>query len=91
MTKAEALELIKEAKSLGLKSIEIDGLKVEFNSSEIPIIKEDINDEELVAPMSKYDQLTDEEILFWSSGYGYELEKEKLKEIEDNKRKLNKE
>lgn len=91
MTKQEIFEIIKEAKELGLRSIEIDGIKVEFNDSNKNDQKRYLEPSEvtpeakdLVAPPSPYDELTDEEILFWSSDYGPELERQRKKEYEDN-------
>lgn len=95
MTKEEIIELIKEAKELGLKSLKIGDILVEFNiehSNEKvspTIYKEHLKDEELVAPLSKLDQLTDEEILYWSTSYGQELEHRKKQEHEQNIRKQN--
>lgn len=86
MTKQEILELIKEAKALGLKSLEVDGMKVEFNSndktpSQQPAtVQEELTAEELVAKPGPLDEYTDEEILFWSSDYGLDLAAAKTKE-----------
>lgn len=92
MTKTELLDFIKEAKELGLKSIEIDGVKIEFIENPQKVIKQDnidpnieLKPEDIVVPMSKYDQLTDEEILFWSTGYGVELQEEKEREQQRRK------
>lgn len=88
MTKQELLEFIKEAKALGLKSIEVDGVKVEFNdgNQKEPLAQDarDLDAKDLVAPPNPYDELTDEEILFWSSDYGHELAAKRKKEQEDN-------
>jgi hypothetical protein len=95
MTKNEILELIKEAKELGLKSIKIGDISVEFNSVEETTKKAiennlsgELEAKDLVAPPNKYDELTDEEILFWSSDYGYELEAARKKEQEDSIRRV---
>ena len=93
MTKDEILQLIKDTKELGLKSLEVDGVKIEFGDVEVVTKSENhdniVTDEEpkaedLVVPPSPYDQLTDEEILYWSSDYGQELELARKKEQEDN-------
>lgn len=91
MTKQEILELIKDAKELGLKSLEVDGIKVEFTNdtqsdqvgkdSKIP---DDQKAEDLIAKPNPYDELTDDEILYWSSGYGVELSEQRKKEQQDN-------
>lgn len=90
MTKQEILELIKDVKELGLKSIEIEGIKVEFTNntqtdsvgknSKVP---DDQKAEDLVAKPNPYDELTDEEILYWSSGYGIELSEQRKQEQSD--------
>ncbi len=90
MTKQELLELIIAAKELGLKSLEVDGVKVEFNTNEsvknryLEGEQETLEAKDLVAPISKYDELTDEEILYWSSDYGKELQERRLKEQQEN-------
>lgn len=93
MTKQEILDLVKECKDLGLKSIEIDGHKFEFHDN-IPTtkeIKEDSSEltyEQLISKPSPYDELTDEEILFWSTDYGQELaEQRKTQKQEELERK----
>ncbi len=91
MTKQELLELIKESKDLGLHSLKIDGVEFEFETSNkqpqnIPV-SDDIGNileaKDLVALPNKYDELTDDEILFWSSDYGVELEAARKKEQQD--------
>lgn len=83
MTKQEIIEFIKETKELGLKSIEVDGVKVEFSDKQQSLkVNESIEDKDLVADLPKWEQLTDEEILFWSSDYGLELENKKREEYE---------
>lgn len=91
MTKQEILDLIKDAKELGLKSIEIEGIKVEFTNDtqtsqmgKIGEIPDDQKAEDLIAKPSPYDELTDDEILYWSSGYGVELSEQRKKEQQDN-------
>lgn len=96
MTKDEMIEAIQLAKDMGAKSVEVNGIKIEF-----PVIitksktdEKSVDDEitidpkDLVAPPSPYDELTDEEVLFWSSGYGIELAEMRMKEREDNIRRL---
>ncbi len=92
MTKQELLELIKESKELGLRSLKIDGVEFEFETSSKQSQLLPVNDEtsnivveakDLVALPNKYDELTDDEILFWSSDYGVELEAARKKEQQD--------
>lgn len=87
MTKEEVFEYIEKARSMGLKSIEVNGIKVEFQSKIVREVKantesigDDMKAEDLVMPPNPYDVLTDEEILFWSSDRGIELEMERRKE-----------
>lgn len=89
MTKTEVLELIKEAKELGVSSLKVDGVEIEFSreqSADIPKKKvsenetADLQAKDLVAPPSPFDILTDQEILFWSCGYGVELEEQRKNE-----------
>ena len=90
MTKQEILELIKEAKELGLKSIKIGDIAVEFNSVEESTPKkgyitpqQELEADDLVKPISPLDELSFEEILFWSSDYGIELEQAKIRDNMD--------
>lgn len=88
----QILTILKEAKSLGLTKIKIDGLEAEFThepektpSPPVPDVKAD----EIYQEISKLDQLTDREILFYSTDYYDELQAEKehrkqqLKEAQD--------
>lgn len=88
MTPKETLELIQQLKEMGADSIEVNGVKVNFTKVDTKITtktsENDLTAEELVAKPNKYDELTDDEILYWSSGYGQELEAERKKEQEDN-------
>lgn len=97
MNKDEIITLIKEAKLLGLKSLEVDGIKVEFCTIDPDTIKkpellEQTPQEykDLISPLSKYDELSDEEILYWSCDHGKTLEEQKKQEQIDNLNKSNK-
>jgi hypothetical protein len=69
MTKQEILELIKEAKELGLTEITVGDIHMKFNTHPENTPKKgditpeiELNAEDLVAKMNPYDELTDEEI-----------------------------
>lgn len=102
MTNDELMDLIAKAKQLGLKSLKVGDMYLEFHpdttekpetvptsvakpqAEEIP----DLTANDLVAPPSPYDQLSDQEILFWSSDYGVELERQRQQDrINDELRK----
>lgn len=88
MQTQEILELVKQAKELGVKKVSINGIDFEFGEVTVskPIEVNTVNEKELVAKPDKYSEMTDEEVLFWASGYGLELEEkrnqEKQKELE---------
>lgn len=89
MTKLEILEFIKEAKELGLKSIEIEGVKVEFGEPSQPVEvnavePEELTAKDLMASLDKFEEISEEEILFWSSDYGLELEAQRKREKEES-------
>ena len=93
MTKEEILQIIKDLKEMGAKRIEVEGIIIEFNeelkSEHKPKeLSDPIEPEykDLIASPSPFDELTDEEILFWSSDYGKELENKRRKELEDSKK-----
>lgn len=75
------------AKEHGLKSIEVDGIKMELGeprpdpNAEIP----DLKAEELVAALSPFDEMTDEEVLFWSTPHYDELQSAKALKAEHAK------
>lgn len=64
----EALEFAREN---GLLSIEIDGIKME-----VPPIKaeEPVQENDIAQPKTPYDDMDDDEILFWSTPYYEELQ-----------------
>lgn len=86
MDKRERIELIEEAKAMGLKSITIEGIVYEFGE---PVkgggYVADTKAEDLIKPLSVFEEMTDEEILYWSTPYGLELEA-KRKRMEERKR-----
>lgn len=77
-TKAEMAEMIEFAREQGLKKIELDGIvfhldKVAQHSGEVP----ELLPEDIVSPLSVLDEMSEDEILFWSSPYYDELQAKK--------------
>lgn len=71
--------ILSHFKNLGLKSVTIDGITYEFKDLEKivnPYVPE-LKPEEIVKPLSPFDELTEEEILYWATPYGKELEARK--------------
>ena len=91
MTKEQRIELIKEAKELGLKSVEIDGVKYDLGEP-APQPKEAI---ELTEDQAKamftdtkvLDEMSDDEVLFYSTPYYDQLQHEKRTKEEQLKLK----
>ena len=82
-TKEQIIEIIETARNLGVTSVEIDGVKYDIASKptvKVEAVSQDVSYKDLMAEPSPFDQLSDEEILFWSSGYGVELENKKNEE-----------
>jgi hypothetical protein len=80
MTPKQTIALIKEAKALGLKSIKIGEVEVNFEGekevhprTEVPELKP----EDIVKPMSVMDELSTEEQLFYATPYYDELQLKK--------------
>lgn len=69
-------QLIEEAKELGLESIEVNGVKYNFHSNLIIAQSppEEKKPSELMKPLSILDDLTDEQILYWSTPHFDEIE-----------------
>jgi len=71
-------ELIDEARELGCKSVTIDNITYEIGSlpkEAGPVLEAEA--EALVNPMSALDDLSPEEVLYWSSPFYDELQKQK--------------
>jgi hypothetical protein len=100
-TAKELLEIMTFAAKLGLTYIDVEGVKMGFEIKTSPVLHPqsqqqvplpqlpDMKAEDLVTPISVFDELTDEEILFYSCPYGEELQAAKeqraalIKEEED--------
>jgi len=89
LTKDELIEVMNKFKELGLTSFEADGIKI-TNSTPAPApsaqsyeppkaspIPEDVQAADIVTPISVFDELTEDEILYWSSSYFDELQAKK--------------
>lgn len=61
----ELKNLIALCKREGIKSIEIAGMKLEFNPYSLPQKKSKTKEDDQIITENQY---TDEEILFWSTG-----------------------
>lgn len=76
MTKTKRTALIKEARELGLKSIEIDGVTYNFDdpkSKTVPTLEA----KDIVNPMSALDDLSEDEILYYATPYYDEMQHNK--------------
>lgn len=65
----EALDFAREN---GLRAIEVDGIKME-----VPPVEEPQPEGDIKQPTTPFDNLSDQEILFWSTNYFDELSAEK--------------
>lgn len=78
MTKQERLEIINDAKEMGLTSVTIDGVKYEWSVTSRaygPVLDTDASD--LIKEMSPFDGLSEEDILYWSSPYYDQIQADK--------------
>lgn len=87
-TKEEIDQIISHAKELGLLAVEIEGIKFILPLKDVPkmSVVEDLKAEDIVKPLSPLDEYSDEEILYWSSGYFDELQAKK--EAQKNKKQI---
>ena len=80
MTKEKRLELIQEAKDLGLKSITIDGIVYEFGVTKQVLPPTELTEEQvkaLVNPMSVLDDYSEDEITYYATPYFDEIQEQK--------------
>lgn len=83
LTADEMIRVMEKAKELGLQKLELNDLKFEFVSQVQPHINHinlavpDLKSAELMSPLSVFDELTDEEILYWSTPRYDEIQAEK--------------
>lgn len=86
-TKQQIQKVLDIAKSNGCKTVEIDGIKFDLtqNTSVSTEVKE-LKAEEIINPMSILDDLSEDEILYYSTPYYDELQakKERIGAYGDN-------
>lgn len=76
-------EALAFARENGLRAIEVDGIKMEVPPTEEPQPDGDINQ-----PTTPYDNLTDDEIAYWSTPYFDELmaaKEDRMKAMEEER------
>lgn len=92
MTKFQ-MDLINKAKELGLSSIKFGDTELHFNQSETKSVQNvtvpDLEAKDILAPPSPFDDLTDQDILYWSTPYFEELQAEKTRKQEVAKEQVN--
>ena len=81
LTADEIIKIMERAKELGISSVKVEGLEA---TMAIPNIEEKtqepaevIDDKDLVALASPFDELTEEELMYWSTPYFDELQENK--------------
>lgn len=78
MDKQARIDLIEEARILGMKTITIEGVTYEFG--EAPKVPQDVPEmkaEDILKPLSTLDEMSNEEILYWSTEYYDEIQARK--------------
>jgi hypothetical protein len=91
MTHAELVALLTNAKALGLTEMTIDGNRYIFETSKpVEAIRKpqtvpDVKPEELVKPLSTFDEPTDDEVLFYATPYYDELQAQKAEKAKRQK------
>jgi hypothetical protein len=79
-TKAELLEIFATARELNMTSVEVDGVKYDLNTVKQEPVQE-LTAEQIVNPMSVFDEMSDEEIQYWSSPYYDEIMANKERQL----------
>lgn len=77
-------QLIREAQEMGLASITIDGVKFEFSPTRKKFPNGDIDTKEVYQDLAALEDLTEEEILYWSTPYFDELQA--IKELQNKEK-----
>lgn len=78
MTKEERIELIKEAKELGLKAVTIEGVTYEFGEvTPTPHVITEEEAEESYTALSVLDDLSEDEIKYYATPYFDEIQHNK--------------
>lgn len=88
LSKDDILELMQKAKELGLKHVKLDGFEASFEDlrREVPTqVIPDATFEELIAPQSPFDDLSEDEIQYFATPYFDEIQANKAKREQELK------
>ena len=92
LSKDDIIELMNKAKEMGLSSIKTPDFEANFGNAAIIQYQadpqpdnEDEKFEDILKPASPYDELSEEEILYWGTSYGEELIRKRLAREEEIK------
>lgn len=81
LTAAEILQILEKAKEIGVSNIEVEGFKAQIPSTQQATppaeVVEDFKPEEAMAPLDPWSDLSEEEITYWATPHGAELEQRK--------------
>jgi uncharacterized HAD superfamily protein len=81
MNDIEIMQTLIKAKELGITQSDVDAYKEKIKQSYVPEMKA----EEIVKPISVLDDLSDEELLYWSTPYYDDLQAKKQSQQEKEK------
>lgn len=78
-TDEEIQKILETAKQRGIASVVIDGVTYNLYKEDIVTndrtkVVPDLEAKDIVAPMSPFDDLSEDEVMYWHSPYGSELE-----------------
>ena len=86
----DIMELMIQAKEMGLTSIKVDGFEATLSQGpqEKQVIgkQADMTKEEIMTTLQVFDDLSDDQILYWSTPYYDELESLKQAQLEASKK-----
>lgn len=84
MSREELKQLLEQAKELGVESVEIEGIKYTLRRD--PVMRQDyvpeVAPEEILKPLSAFDELSEEEVLYYATPYYDELQARKQEKQE---------
>lgn len=95
LTALEIIQVMEKAKELGVSTLKVEGVEIalgQVNTGNIPTAKpsqpipEELKPEDIMAPMSVFDELDEEELLYWSTPYYDEIQakKQAMREAKEN-------
>ena len=88
LTADEILKIMERAKELGATTVNVEGLQVDFGVTK-PAVSGEVKDgDEDYKPLSIFDGISDEEVLYWSSPYYDELQRIKQEVKQDTGKEL---